>query len=64
MKAHGEPITILMAEDNVADCRLTQEAMKRARLANDLVFVKDGVELLDYLQRRGAYEDPAASPRP
>jgi CheY-like chemotaxis protein len=64
MKDHGKPITILMAEDNEGDCRLTQEAMKRARLANNLVFVKDGVDLLDYLQRRGAYEDPAASPRP
>ena len=63
MKDRGTPVTILMAEDNEADCRLTAEAMDRARLANDLVFVKDGEELLDYLHRRGKYEDPATSPR-
>lgn len=43
---------------------LTQEAFLLARLVNDLRFVTDGVELLDYLLRRGAFKDPASSPRP
>jgi two-component system response regulator len=59
-----KPITILMADDDADDRQLTKEAFEEARLANDLRFVQDGVELLDYLHRRGKYADPATSPRP
>src|SRR5687767_11522 len=59
-----KPITILMADDDPDDRQLTKEAFEEARLANDLRFVEDGVELLDYLNRRGKYADPATSPRP
>jgi len=58
------PITILMADDDPDDRQMTQEAFAESRLANDLRFVQDGVELMDYLQRRGRYADPASSPRP
>ena len=58
------PITILMADDDADDRQMTKEAFDEARLANDLRFVEDGVELLDYLHRRGKYADPADSPRP
>ncbi|HKB00832.1 MAG TPA: response regulator [Gemmataceae bacterium] len=59
-----KPITILMADDDPDDRQLTKEAFEEARLANDLRFVEDGVELLDYLHRRGKYTDPVTSPRP
>ena len=59
-----KPITILMADDDPDDRQLTKEAFEEARLANDLRFVEDGVELLDYLHRRGKYADPDTSPRP
>jgi two-component system response regulator len=59
-----KPITILMADDDPDDRELTREAFEEAKLANDLRFVEDGVELLDYLHRRGKYADPASSPRP
>ncbi len=59
-----KPITILVADDDPDDRALTREAFEEARLANDLRFVEDGVELLDYLNRRGRYADPASSPRP
>ena|SRR5437764_1124787 len=58
------PITILMADDDADDRQMTKEAFEEARLANDLRFVEDGVELLDYLNRRGKFADPADSPRP
>jgi two-component system response regulator len=58
------PITILMADDDPDDRQMTKDAFEEARLANDLRFVEDGVELLDYLYRRGRYADPALSPRP
>ena len=64
MKAEKEPITILMAEDDPDDRMLTQEAFKESRLLNDLRFVQDGEELMDYLLRQGAYSDPASAPRP
>jgi two-component system response regulator len=59
-----KPITILMADDDPDDRQLTREAFEEARLVNDLRFVEDGVELLDYMNRRGKYADPASSPRP
>src|SRR5688572_23680147 len=64
MPKHLAPVTILMADDDPDDRQLTREAFEEAKLANDLRFVEDGVELLDYLQRRGKYADPESSPRP
>ena len=64
MNKQGSPITILMAEDDADDRLMTKEAFEESRLNNDLRFVCDGVELMDYLYRRGQYSDPANSPRP
>jgi CheY-like chemotaxis protein len=58
------PITILMADDDPDDRLMTREALEEARLANDLHFVMDGEELMDYLYHRGKYTDPALAPRP
>lgn len=58
------PITILYADDDADDQLLVKEALEEARLLNDLRFVNDGEELMDYLYRRGEYADPARSPRP
>ena len=60
----ARPITILMADDDPDDRQLTREAFEESKLSNDLRFVEDGEELLDYLYRRGKYADPASSPRP
>lgn len=59
-----KPVTILMADDDADDRALTKEAFEEAKLANDLRFVEDGEELMDYLNRRGKYADPASSPLP
>jgi len=58
------PITILMADDDADDRQLTREALEDARLINDIRFVENGEELLDYLHRRGKYSSPAEAPRP
>ena len=58
------PITILMADDDADDRRLTQEAFEEARLINDVRFVENGEQLLDYLRRKGPYAPPAEAPRP
>lgn len=60
----GKPITILMADDDEDDRLLAQEALEECRLANDLHFVQDGEELLDYLYHRGKFTPPSQSPRP
>ena len=58
------PVTILMADDDADDRDFTRTAMQESRLVNELRFVEDGEELLDYLLRRGRYADPKDSPRP
>jgi CheY-like chemotaxis protein len=58
------PITILMADDDPDDRQMTREAFEASRVANDLRFVVDGVELMDYLHRRREFADPRLSPRP
>lgn len=63
MKAR-RAITILMADDDADDRMLAKDALFESRLANDLYLVADGQELMDYLNRRGAYEAPSTSPRP
>jgi CheY-like chemotaxis protein len=60
----GSPITILMADDDVDDRMLTKEALEESRVRNNLYFVEDGEELLDYLNRRGKFTDAEQSPRP
>ena len=59
-----EPIVILMADDDSDDRLLTKRALEASRDVNDLRFVEDGEELMDYLLQRGGYADPDAAPRP
>jgi two-component system, response regulator len=60
----GKTITILMADDDADDRDMARDAFAESHLVNDLRFVYDGVELMDYLKRRGRYADAEASPRP
>ena len=62
--ARSRPVLILMADDDPEDCLLTKKTLQKARLVNELRFVGDGRELLDYLERRGRFADPTLSPRP
>jgi len=59
-----KPVTILVADDDADDRQLTREAFEENHLANDLRFVEDGEELLDYLNHRGKYSDPKSAPQP
>ena len=60
----GNPISILVAEDDPDDRMLIEDALTEARLLNDLRFTVDGEDLMDYLHHRGKYEDASESPRP
>ncbi len=57
-------IAILMADDDDDDYLLTKKALAESKLLNQLVRVKDGEELMDYLTNEGEYKDPVAAPRP
>jgi CheY-like chemotaxis protein len=60
----GEPITVLLVEDDPAHAEIVRRNFEDFRMANRLLHVSDGEEALDYLYRRGAFSDPAQSPRP
>jgi two-component system, response regulator len=51
--------TILLAEDSHADAEMAIDALRDAKLVNPIVHVEDGVEAMDYLQRRGRFADRA-----
>ncbi|MFB6139913.1 MAG: response regulator [Halosimplex sp.] len=62
MSGHqGQPVEILLAEDNPGDAKLTRKALERGNVVNNLHVVTDGVEALDYLRQAGEY---AQQPRP
>ncbi|MEN6545405.1 MAG: response regulator [Armatimonadia bacterium] len=59
-----QPITLLIADDDLEDCMMMREALEESHLANDLRFVHDGEELMAYLRREGKYSTPGEAPRP
>lgn len=48
-------VEVLLIEDSPTDAELCTRALKKHKLANDLVWVKDGAEALDFLFARGSY---------
>ncbi len=61
---NGEPLTILLVEDNPAHAELVIRSFENQRVANKIFHVQDGEEALDFLFRRGNYQDPEKAPRP
>lgn len=64
MHKPGEPVDILMADDDPDDRLMAEKALRDARLDNGLFFVEDGEELMDYLQHRGKFADVEQFPLP
>jgi len=55
---------IMVVEDSPEDFEATARGFRKAGLKNPIIHCEDGDEALDYLHRRGKYEDPESSPRP
>lgn len=55
MDYKNDDVTILIADDDEDDRLIAREALREARLMNELHFVEDGEELMDYLFARGEY---------
>lgn len=49
--------SVLLAEDSPADAEMAIDALHEANLANPIVHVEDGIEVMDYLLRRGRHAD-------
>jgi CheY-like chemotaxis protein len=64
MSELGQPIVILVADDDADDRLLTKRALEASRVINELRFVQDGEELMDYLLRRSQYVNAESAPRP
>ena len=58
------PPRVVIADDDPEDRMLAEDALHEARLSNEIHFVEDGEDLMNYLKRRGRYTNPADSPRP
>jgi two-component system response regulator len=59
--SESKPIEILLVEDNSGDARLAREALRDAKVRNNLTWISDGAEALSFLRRQGKY---GAAPRP
>lgn len=60
----GEPVIVMLVEDNVDHAELVIRTLEDHRIANKIEHFLDGQSALDYLFRRKDYEDPESSPRP
>ena len=61
---NGQPLTILLVEDNADHAELVKRNLEQFQVANQLQHVEDGEAALDYLYQRGAYADARRFPRP
>lgn len=64
MTIEGEPLSILLVEDNRDHAELVLRALQTHKIGNRIHHVADGEEALDYLFRKGVYAEPRDSPRP
>lgn len=62
MDSHSKPI--LIVEDLQTDSRLIARSIKKARIANPLVFITDGQQAIDYLSGHAEYTDRSVFPLP
>ena len=60
----GEPVLVMLVEDNVDHAELVIRTLADHRVVNKIVHFSDGQVALDYLFRRGDYVDPATAPYP
>ncbi len=53
----AKAVDILLVEDNPGDVRLTKEALRDAKVLNEIYVAKDGVEAMDFLCHKGSYKN-------
>lgn len=60
----GEPLLILLVEDNEDHAELIKRNLAQNRVANRIIWVPDGEKAFNYLFHEGEYRDEAKNPRP
>jgi CheY-like chemotaxis protein len=60
----GEPLLILLIEDNEDHAELMRRSLSEHRVANKIIHIADGQKAMDYLFRSNGFTDPETSPRP
>ncbi|MBL9126007.1 MAG: response regulator [Verrucomicrobiales bacterium] len=60
----GQPVQILLIEDDPAHAEIVRRNLADFRVANRIIHLEDGQAAMDYLQRQDRFADPALSPRP
>jgi len=60
----GEPVLVLLVEDNMDHAELVVRTLEDHRIANRIKHLLDGQTALDYLLRLNEFKDPESSPRP
>jgi CheY-like chemotaxis protein len=58
-----DPIEILLAEDSVSDAEMALRALKKNNLSNNVTWVRDGVQALDFIFGRGQYAGRSGNPK-
>jgi CheY-like chemotaxis protein len=60
----GEPILVMLVEDNADHAELVIRTLEDHRISNRIEHFTDGQSAIDYLLRQGEYSNPETSPRP
>jgi two-component system response regulator len=56
-KIDHRTVDILLVEDNPGDVRLTKEALRDAKVLNEIYVARDGVEAMEFMHREGSFAD-------
>jgi CheY-like chemotaxis protein len=64
MNETPKPNVIVMAEDDADDRLLIKDALAECQWNAEIRFVENGEQLMDYLEQKGNFADPATAPRP
>lgn len=64
MATPKQSVSILLVEDDEGHRLLIRENLRAGGIVNEITELHDGQQAIDYLARRGQYQDPAKSPRP
>ena len=62
--ALGEPLNLLLVEDNDAHAEMVKRSFEQHKVSNVIYHVDDGQKALDYLFRAGEYADETKYPSP
>ena len=64
MSTPKQSVIIMLVEDDDGHRLLICENLRAGGIVNEILEMRDGQQAMDYLTRRGQYQDPAKSPRP